>query len=260
MDTRQPLVGGNWKMNTTRDEALELARGVIRACDAELAQQCDVCLFPPFTWLSEIGREAADSPILVGGQDVSDQPSGAFTGQTSAQMLLGTGCTMTLIGHSERRHGLGEPDSLLNSKVHQAIAEGLQVMLCVGERLSEREAGRSEEVVANQVQAGLQGVLKADLSRISLAYEPVWAIGTGRTASPEDAQAMHGRIRADLERQYDAPSASGIRIVYGGSVKPSNAGEIFAQPDVDGGLIGGASLDAGGFIEIVRAAASSVAS
>ena len=260
MDTRQPLVGGNWKMNTTGDEALELARAVIDACDADLAQQCDVCLFPPFTWLSRVGQAASDTPVLVGAQDVSDKASGAYTGQISAQMLLDTGCTMTLIGHSERRHGLGEPDSLLNSKVHQAIAQGLQVMLCVGEQLAQREAGRSEEVVANQVLAGLDGVLKEDLSRISVAYEPVWAIGTGRTASPEDAQTMHQRIRADLEKQYDAPSASGIRIVYGGSVKPSNADEIFAQPDVDGGLIGGASLDAGGFIEIVRAAASSAAS
>ena len=145
-------------------------------------------------------------------------------------------------------------------KVRQAIAEGLQVMLCVGEQLAEREAGHSEEVVARQVAAGLEGVLKEDLSRISLAYEPVWAIGTGRTASPEDAQAMHQRIRADLENQYDAPSASGMRIVYGGSVKPSNASDIFAQPDVDGGLIGGASLDAEAFLEIVQAAASSSAS
>ena len=125
MDTRQPLVGGNWKMNTTGDEALELARAVIDACDADLAQQCDICLFPPFTWLSLVGQAAADTPVLVGAQDVSDKASGAYTGQISAQMLLDTGCTMTLIGHSERRHGLGEPDSLLNSKVHQAIAHRL---------------------------------------------------------------------------------------------------------------------------------------
>ena len=260
MDARQPLVGGNWKMNTSQEEAIELARAVICALDAEWAQRCDVCLFPPFTWLSQVGREAADSPVLVGGQDVCDKTSGAYTGQVSASMLLDAGCTMTLVGHSERRHGLGESDSLLNAKVRQAIAEGLQVMLCVGEQLAEREAGQSEEVVAQQVAAGLEGVLKEDLSRISLAYEPVWAIGTGRNASPDDAQTMHQRIRADLEKQYDAPSASGMRIVYGGSVKPSNADDIFAQPDVDGGLIGGASLDAEAFLEIVQAAASSSAS
>lgn len=260
MDARQPLVGGNWKMNTSENEAIELARAVIDALDAQLAQQCDVCLFPPFPWLSQVGRQAADAPLLVGGQDVCDQPSGAYTGQVSASMLLDSGCTMTLVGHSERRHGLGESDSLLNAKVRQAIAEGLQVMLCVGEQLAERESGQSEEVVAQQVSAGLQGVLKEDLDRVILAYEPVWAIGTGRNASPDDAQTMHQRIRADLEKQYDAPSASEMRIVYGGSVKPSNADDIFAQPDVDGGLIGGASLDAGGFLEIVRAAASSSAS
>ena len=260
MDARQPLVGGNWKMNTNHDEASRLAKAVIESLDDELASRCDVCLFPPFPWLEAVSREASDSAVLVGGQDVSDKASGAHTGQVSGSMLLDAGCTMTLVGHSERRHGLGESDALLNAKLHQALDSGLQVMLCVGEQLSEREAGHSEQIVADQVTKGLEGVEKGDLRRISLAYEPVWAIGTGRTASPEDAQTMHERIRADLEKQYDASSASAMRIVYGGSVKPSNARAIFAQPDVDGGLIGGASLDAEGFLEIVRAAASSAVS
>ncbi|MDG2422674.1 MAG: triose-phosphate isomerase [Phycisphaerales bacterium] len=260
MPSRRPLVGGNWKMNTTRTEAEMLAKAVIEGLGKELPEACDICLFPPFPWLSAVTDRVGSASVAVGGQDVSDHPDGAFTGQTSAAMLLDAGCRMALVGHSERRHGLGESDLVLNDKLKQAISSGLEAMLCVGETLAEREAGQSEEVVAKQVKQGLSGVPATDLGQISIAYEPVWAIGTGRTAAAEDAQAMHCRIRADLENQYDAPSAKGVRIVYGGSVKPSNADAIFAQPDVDGGLIGGASLDAEGFIEIIRAAASMSAS
>jgi triosephosphate isomerase len=247
-------------MNTTGAEAGMLVEEIVAGLDSDLARACDVCLFPPFPWLTTVIDRVGVAPMMIGGQDVSDQANGAFTGQTSAAMLLDAGCRMTLIGHSERRHGLGESDTMLNAKLRQAVSQGLDVMLCVGETLPEREAGHSEEVVAKQVELGLAGVLAKDLEQISIAYEPVWAIGTGRTAAAEDAQAMHCRIRADLENQYDAPSATGVRIVYGGSVKPSNADSIFAQPDVDGGLIGGASLDAGAFLEIVRAAASMSAS
>ncbi|MEE2906816.1 MAG: triose-phosphate isomerase [Planctomycetota bacterium] len=260
MPSRRPLVGGNWKMNTTGAEARMLAKEIVAGLDVEIARACDVCLFPPFPWLTTVMSEVGSAPIMIGGQDVSDQPSGAFTGQTSAAMLLDAGCRIALVGHSERRHGLGEPDAMLNAKLRQAVSQGLDAMLCVGETLPEREAGHSEEVVAKQVELGLAGVPAKDLEHVSIAYEPVWAIGTGRTAAAEDAQAMHRRIRADLENQYDAPSAMSVRIVYGGSVKASNADSIFAQPDVDGGLIGGASLEAEAFLEIVRAAASMPAS
>ncbi|MAT81201.1 MAG: triose-phosphate isomerase [Phycisphaerae bacterium] len=260
MPSRRPLVGGNWKMNTSRAEAQDLAGAVITQLEPSILQACDVTLFPPFPWLTAVAEATCSSPIGIGGQDVSDQSQGAFTGQTSAAMLIDAGCSTTLVGHSERRHGLGESNAILNAKLRQAISAGLEVMYCVGETLSERESGQSEDVVAMQVKEGLDGVPAGDLDRISIAYEPVWAIGTGRTAAAEDAQAMHCRIRADLENQYDARSAKGVRIVYGGSVKPSNAESIFAQPDVDGGLIGGASLDAEGFVEIIRAAASMSAS
>lgn len=257
MSSRRPLVGGNWKMNTTKAQAGALADAILDGLSPELMRACDVCLFPPFPWISYVSEQTKASPVQVGGQDVSNQPEGAYTGQTSAEMLLDAGCSIALVGHSERRHGLGETDALLNAKLQQALSKGLEVMFCVGETLPEREAGQSEAVVAQQVAGGLEGVTTADLRRVSIAYEPVWAIGTGRTAAPGDAQAMHCRIRADLQNQYDAPSAAAVRIVYGGSVKPSNADEIFAQPDVDGGLIGGASLDAEGFLAIVRAAATS---
>jgi triosephosphate isomerase len=257
MAVRTPLIGGNWKMNTTLEEASALANAVVAGCARPAMAGCEVAVFPPFPYLSAVRQATRESAVWVGGQDVSDQPSGAFTGQTSAAMLLEVGCVGTLIGHSERRHGAGESDALINAKVRAALSVGLFVMLCVGETLEERTAGASEGIVAAQVEAGLAGVLAGDLARLSLAYEPVWAIGTGLTASPEDAQSMHQRIRADLENQYDARSAQSVRIVYGGSVKPSNAEAIFAQPDVDGGLIGGASLDAEGFLEIVRAAAAS---
>ncbi|MCH2132686.1 MAG: triose-phosphate isomerase [Phycisphaerales bacterium] len=260
MPDRRPLIGGNWKMNTTRESAEALATAVVKGLAADVAETCDVALFPPFPYLQVVRQCVGSAPVQVGGQDVSGHEEGAFTGQTSARMLLDLGCTMTLVGHSERRHGLNESDEVLNRKVRMALASGLDVMLCVGETLEEREAGHSEQVVAKQVSAGLEGVTKADLERLSIAYEPVWAIGTGRTAAPEDAQSMHARIRADLENQYDARSATSVRIVYGGSVKPANADSILAQPDVDGGLIGGASLDAGGFLDIVRAAASVEAS
>ena len=238
-------------MNTTPRTAEGLAAAVVAG--HRDAEACEVCLFPPYPFLAAVERICRESTVAVGGQDVSAHPEGAFTGQVSAGMLLQTGCSWTLVGHSERRHGLGESDTLLNTKVKTALEAGLSVMLCVGETLEEHRGGRSEAVVSTQVSAGLAGVERDHLDRLSIAYEPVWAIGTGLTASPEDAQSMHQRIRADLGNQYDGGSAAAVRIVYGGSVKPHNASAILAQPDVDGGLIGGASLDAEGFLDIIRA-------
>jgi len=256
MANRQPLIGGNWKMNLTSAEAEELGSAVLKGLGNDLLAKCEVCLFPPFPYLGAISRLAAEKGVSTGGQDVSAHQNGAYTGQTSASMLLDVGCTSTLVGHSERRHGLGESDSVLNAKVLTAMQAGLDVMLCVGETLEERESGQSEGVVLKQLQEGLQDVSIDDLGQLAIAYEPVWAIGTGRNATPADAQTMHQSIRADLVSRYDVGSANGIRIVYGGSVKPDNAETFFAQPEVDGGRMGGASLQPEDFLDIVRAAAS----
>ena len=256
MTNRQPLIGGNWKMNLSPAEAGELGSAVIDGLGQDLLAKCGVCLFPPFPYLGAVSHLAAGKGVWVGGQDVSAHQNGAFTGQTSASMLVEVGCRSTLVGHSERRHGLGESDRVLNAKVLAAMGAGLEVMLCVGETLEERESGHSEDVVLQQLQEGLEGVSNDDLGKLTIAYEPVWAIGTGRNATPEDAQTMHQSIRADLGNRYDVGSANGIRILYGGSVKPDNAETIFAQPDVDGGLIGGASLQPEDFLDIVRAAVS----
>ena len=258
MANRQPLIGGNWKMNLTPADARGLCSALLDGLDAGLLAKCGVSLFPPFPYLSQISDLTAGSGVSIGGQDVSAHENGAYTGQTSASMLLEVGCTSTLVGHSERRHGLGESDSVLNAKVLVAMKAGLDVMLCVGETLDERESGQSEAIVLQQLQEGLQGVSINDLGRLTIAYEPVWAIGTGRNATPGDAQSMHQSIRADLGKQYDVGSANGVRILYGGSVKPDNAEAIFAQPDVDGGLIGGASLQSEDFLDIVRAAVATV--
>ena len=258
MANRKPLIGGNWKMNLSLAEAQELGSAVINSLGEDVLAVCGVTLFPGFPYLQTLSRLASGNGVLIGGQDVSPHQDGAYTGQTSASMLLEVGCRSTLVGHSERRHGLGESDSVLNAKVLTAMRAGLEVMLCVGETLEERESGQSEAVVLKQLQEGLDGVSIDDLGALTVAYEPVWAIGTGRNATPEDAQTMHQSIRADLGNRYDVGSANGIRILYGGSVKPDNAETIFAQPDVDGGLIGGASLQPEDFLDIVRAAVSTV--
>lgn len=275
MAKRTPFVGGNWKMNTNRASAIALAEQVAASCGELPKDACEVAIFPPFPYLDVVSQRlaAADSSILLGAQDVWHEPDGAFTGEVSAAMLADLGARYVLAGHSERRHVIGEDDQLINRKVRAAIghrpsapadgptdgrhptADGsLNVVLCVGETLEQRQAGRTEDVVLGQVRAGLEGVAAEDLPRIVIAYEPVWAIGTGRTASPEDAQAVHAAIRKALNSGYHGTLADSLRIVYGGSVKSSNAEALFTQPDIDGGLIGGASLDAAEFEAIVRAA------
>ena len=250
MARRTPCVGGNWKMNTRSADAVALAGAVV----ADASPEVEVIVFPPAVYLPQVHEVVAGTSVSLGGQDVSDQSDGAWTGQVSAEMLVDVGCSHVLVGHSERRHGLEEPDAMLNAKVHAALRAGLSVMLCIGETLNEREAGTTAEVVVKQVRDDLEGVPGDSLSALTIAYEPVWAIGTGLTASPEDAQEVHALVRETVGSLYDVPSADALRILYGGSVKPSNADELFSQEDIDGGLIGGASLDAEQFKAIVDAA------
>ncbi len=246
---RRKWVGGNWKMHGSRALASALAGAIVEAkFDA-----VDVALFPPFPYLREACAACAGSSIAVGGQDVSEHESGAFTGEVSAAMLRDVGCTYVLAGHSERRQYHHESSRQIAVKVARALSHDLVPVLCVGETLEEHDAGRTSEVVAGQLAPVIAHCGVAAFERIVVAYEPVWAIGTGRTASPAQAQEVHARLRSQLAGD-DARIAGSTRIVYGGSVKPGNAAELFAQPDIDGGLIGGAALQATDFLSICAAA------
>jgi triosephosphate isomerase (TIM) len=246
---RRKLVAGNWKMHGSRTIVTALVGAIVEA----RLDGVDVAVFPPFPYLREACAECAGSAVAVGAQDVSEHASGAFTGEVAAAMLRDVGCTLALAGHSERRQYHRETDEQVAAKVAQALAHELTPVLCVGETLDEREAGATEVVVTRQLGAVVARCGIAAFERIVVAYEPVWAIGTGRTASPEQAQAVHARLRSQLAAD-DARIAGSTRIVYGGSVKPGNAAELFAQPDIDGGLIGGASLQATDFLSICAAA------
>jgi triosephosphate isomerase len=255
---RIPIVGGNWKMNTDLATGLALAGEVAAGC-ADLLDACEVVVFPPFPYLQAVedvlGRAAGARPAL-GAQDVYHQPDGAFTGEVSTGMLLDLGVTTVLAGHSERRHVIGEDDDLVASKLRAALAGGLSAVLCVGETMEQREAGRTRDVNLDQLSRGLDGVDGADMDRVVIAYEPVWAIGTGHTATPDDAEAVHQLLRDRLAELYDETIAAATRIQYGGSVKPDNAASLIERENIDGFLVGGASLKAGAFIDIVRAAAT----
>jgi triosephosphate isomerase len=252
---RNPAVGGNWKMNTNTESAVALARGVADGFSGVGGVEAFVC--PPFPYLTHVGRILADSGsgLRLAAQDLWHEPDGAFTGEVSASMLLDCGVEVVLAGHSERRHVIGEDDGLINKKTRAGLDAGLTVVLCVGETLEQREAGRTDEVNDRQVRAGLEGVSGEQMGSVIIAYEPVWAIGTGKTATPADAQDAHAKIRAVIDDLYGDVVAGATRIQYGGSVKPSNAAELFAQTDIDGGLIGGASLKTDDFLDIIRAAA-----
>ncbi len=254
MKIRRPYVGGNWKMNTNRLSAAALARAIVDALVG--LQGVDVAIFPPFPYLLSVGailRERG-STIRLGAQNASLHPDGAFTGEVSIAMLRDCGVAVALTGHSERRHVIGESETIVHEKTRAVLASGLECILCVGERLEEREAGRTDTVNEEQIRLGLRDVPPEQINRLTIAYEPVWAIGTGRTASPADAQTAQAHIRAVLADLYGQDAASRVRIMYGGSLKASNALEIFRQPDVDGGLVGGASLSPTEFAFIVRAA------
>jgi triosephosphate isomerase (TIM) len=235
---RKPLVAGNWKMHGNRASNRALLEAVLAGLPGLEAVECAVCV--PFPYLGEVAGALAKTPLALGAQNLNEHAQGAYTGEVSASMLAEFGCRYVLVGHSERRQIYGETDDVVAKKFAAAASKGLTPVLCVGETLGEREAGRTEEVVARQL-----GAVKFE--KAVLAYEPVWAIGTGRTATPEQAQAVHAFLRARVP--------SGTRILYGGSVKKDNAASLFAMPDVDGGLIGGASLVAEDFLAIVQAAA-----
>jgi triosephosphate isomerase len=244
---RNKLVVGNWKMHGSRPANAELLAGILAA----RPYAADVAVCAPFPYLGETAAALAASGIGWGAQDCSAHEQGAYTGEVSAAMLAECGCRYAIVGHSERRAYHAESDSLVADKAAAALAHGVTPIVCVGETLAERDAGRTEEVVARQLAAAI-GKLGERVAGIVVAYEPVWAIGTGRTATPAQAQQVHRALRAQL--QAAAGGGEGVRILYGGSVKPDNAAELFGQPDIDGGLIGGASLKAVDFVAICRAA------
>jgi triosephosphate isomerase len=249
---RRKFVCGNWKMHKTVAETAALVRE-LRAALADVAGKVQVAVAPPFTALAAAVDAASGSPVEVAAQNVHWEKQGAFTGEVSAPMLADVGCQHGIVGHSERRQLFGETDETVRKKVGALLTAGVRPIVCVGETLQEREAGRTLEVVDRQVRQGLAGLTVEELGRITVAYEPVWAIGTGRTATSAQAQEVHAAIRRML-RDIGAPVADQIRVQYGGSVKPENAAELMAQPDVDGALVGGASLKAADFVAIVKGA------
>lgn len=249
---RKKIIAGNWKMNKTVAEAESLATAIKRELEAEA--KVDVVLCPPFTAINKVSEVVSGTQLAVGAQNMHFEPSGAYTGEISAEMLREQFCRYVILGHSERRQYFGETDASVNSKTKAALAAGLIPIVCVGETLEEREAGQIEAVITTQINDGLAGIEAVDLKKIVIAYEPVWAIGTGKTATPEQAQDVHKLIRDLLAKLSDQGTADAIRIQYGGSMKPANALELLSKPDIDGGLIGGAALDATSFVEIVKAA------
>jgi triosephosphate isomerase (TIM) len=254
MSDRRPFVGGNWKMNTNRASAAELTRGVVDG--VVRLSGVEIAVFPPFPYLLSVRGILHDrgSTVRLGAQDVYHHPDGAFTGEVSTEMLKDCGAAYVLCGHSERRHVLGETDPLINQKVRAVLEAGLHCVLCVGETLEQREAGHTDPTNQRQIRAGLADIGGDHMSRVIIAYEPVWAIGTGKTSTPEDAQDVHAKIRKLIGNLYGQDIANRTRIIYGGSLKANLAPAMFSQPDVDGGLIGGASLKAADFVGIARAA------
>jgi len=251
---RKPFVAGNWKMNTDSHSSVELAEKIASVSSGIAGQSVSVAVFPPFVYLQMLFKALSVSNVAVGAQDFYFEQNGAFTGEISASMLKDIGCTYALCGHSERRHVIGERDELINKKVTAAISGGLLPILCVGELLEERKADKTNEVITRQIKKGLIGLSTEKVFAVTMAYEPVWAIGTGLTATPQQAQEAHDFIRKLLAQMYDAQLAGETRILYGGSVKPDNAAELMCQQDVDGVLVGGASLKADDFAAIIRAA------
>lgn len=253
MSNRTPLIAGNWKMHRGVDDSVALARAVLHRLDRNTS--VEVLIAPVFTALYPVHEALGENArVKLGAQDVFWEDEGAFTGEVSAPLLKDVGCEYVIVGHSERRQHFGETDDMVRRKVGAVLSHGLSVIVCVGETLEEREAGRTEAVVLNQLDVAVRGL--NTLARMVIAYEPVWAIGTGRTAKPDDAQAVHAAIRRRLASRFGEAEAQAIRILYGGSVKPGNAAELLAQPDIDGALVGGASLDADSFLAIIEAAST----
>ena len=251
---RTPYVGGNWKMNTDLASATALVRSVVEQTAG--VDNVEIAVFPPFPYLLAVGSVLRDrsSPVRLGAQDIYPEANGAFTGEVSAAMLADCCVSTVLAGHSERRHVIGESDELINRKVRATLAGGLDSVLCIGETLEQREAGQTDAVNERQLRSGLSEVSAKDMARVTIAYEPVWAIGTGKTATPEDAQNAHERIRTVIDELYGSKVSDAVRIQYGGSMKPGNAPELMGCPDIDGGLIGGAALKAEDFAGIIEPA------
>ena len=249
---RKKIVAGNWKMNTTVAEGAELAKGIVAKVN-EIPKGVQLVVAPPFTHLVPVAEALKGSPVALSAQNCADQPKGAFTGEVSAAMLKSVGCAYTILGHSERREYYGETSEKLVKKMALAFENGLKVIFCVGEKLEEREEGNHFDVVSAQISEVLFGLEPEQMKNVVIAYEPVWAIGTGVTATSEQAQEIHAFIRKTLAAHFGEKIAEETTILYGGSCKPSNAQELFACPDIDGGLIGGASLKADDFIAIAKA-------
>jgi len=247
---RKLMIAGNWKLNKTVGEALELVRDLRRLLSQ--VRDCEIAIAPPYTALYAVGKAIEDSPIDLAAQELFWEDSGAYTGTVSAPMLAEVGCKLVLVGHSERRQFFNETLESSGKRAKAALKAGLRPILCIGETLKEREANRTMEVVAEQLDAGIQGLSIKEVARCVIAYEPVWAIGTGKVATPAQAQEVHAAIRERL-RAKDNGVAESMQILYGGSMKPDNAAELLGQADIDGGLIGGASLTAESFAGIVKA-------
>ncbi len=252
--TRKPLISGNWKMHHNHFEAIQVVQKLSYALSKDDYEAVDVSVHPPFTDLRSVQTvlDADRIPVLLGAQNCHWEEKGAFTGEVSPAMLAKLNVVLVIVGHSERRQLFGETDETVNNKVKAVLRHGMTPIMCVGETLEEREAGQAEDRVTAQVQAGLDGLSAEQVAGLVIAYEPIWAIGTGRTATAEDAQAMCGRIRTVVGTAFGEVGADGVRVQYGGSVKPSNIAELMAQADIDGALVGGASLDPGEFAPIVQ--------
>jgi len=247
---RKLIIAGNWKMNKTVAEALDLVQGLKR--DLAGVKEVDVVVCPPFTALSEVSKVIVDSNIRLGAQNMSEHIGGAYTGEIATGMLKEFSVRYVILGHSERRMYQKESNELIAKKALAALAASIKPIICVGELLAEREAGQTEHVVGTQLKGSLEGISKAQMEEVIIAYEPVWAIGTGKTATAEQAQEVHAFIRKELAALYDEGVAKKVRIQYGGSVKPNNVREILRKPDVDGALVGGASLELRGFTDLVK--------
>ncbi len=249
---RKKLIAGNWKMNKTAADGISLTRDIVEVVGREAS--VDIVLCPPYTALESVAKLLEGQAVRLGAQNMHPEKGGAYTGEVSAEMLRALFVTHVILGHSERRTYFAETDAFINKKVLAALTNQMKPILCVGETLAEREAGATLSVVKRHVEGGLQGVTKEQITTVIIAYEPVWAIGTGKVATTEQAQEVHAYIRDLLTKLYGEPLAQKVRILYGGSMKPSNAAELLAQKDIDGGLIGGAALEARSFIDLVKAA------
>jgi triosephosphate isomerase (TIM) len=248
---RKKLIAGNWKMNLDVNESRELAKSILEKTDKKYFEYTDILLCPTYVSLNAVGDVIKNSDILLGAQNLFYENSGAYTGEISGQMLKAVGCEYVIIGHSERRKYFNEDDGIINKKIKKALEFSLKPVLCVGETLEERSSGKQNEVVEYQLTNDLNRI--SDLNNIVIAYEPVWAIGTGQNATPQQANEMHKHIRSIIAKLYNKNTADNIRILYGGSLNDKNCKEILSESDIDGGLIGGASLKADSFIEIIKA-------